>query len=116
MVKTPKPRLFNFWGFNTQGDFGPYTFYTSARGKLVFFLRAPPKQAPSVWQLNQRARWKAIADLWSSTTADVRSNWEAATQQLNLNLTGYNLFIWYHCHRDRDTIRTIERQTGITLL
>lgn len=115
-MKTPKPRLFDFWGWNTQGDFGPWTFYTSKRKGLVFFLRAPPKEQPSPWQIHQRAVWTAIADLWKSTTQETRDNWELATKRLRLSITGYNLFVWYHCSHDREAIATIERQSGLQLI
>ncbi len=115
-MRIDKPHLFNFWGWNTQGDFGPYTFYTSKRKGLVFFLRAPPKEKPSVWQTHQRTIWKQIADLWTNTTEENRTNWEKASKKLRLSITGYNLWMWYHCHADRKIIETIERQSGITLL
>ena len=116
MVKSDKPRLYQFWGWNTQGDFGPYTFYTSKRKGLVFFPRAPPKEPASPWQTHQRKIWTAIADMWTNTTQANRDAWEAASKKLRLSITGYNLWMWYHCHGDRPTIATIERQSGITLL
>jgi len=115
-MKLKEPHLFQFLGWNTQGDLGPYTFYTSKRGALVFFIKAPPTCPPSILQTRQRMKFKALASYWKSITQVDRDNWEFATKKIKLNLTGYNLFTWYHTVGDRPTLATIERLANVTLI
>jgi hypothetical protein len=115
-MKLTKPSLLQFLGFNTQGDLGPWTFYTDKRKNLVFFVKAPPTSPPSIHQTLQRSRFTTIGHYWSHHTDDVKALWEFATQKLKLNLTGFNLFTWYYTVGDRQTLATIERLANVTLI
>lgn len=108
--------LLRFLGWNTQGDLGPWTFYTTKQHKMVFFIKAPPHGPPSYLQTLQRQAFRMAAAYWQRHTPTQKAAWENATHVLKLNLTGYNLFVWYHTAGDRATIATIERLSGITLL
>lgn len=103
-------------GFNVQGDIGPYTVYTSRRGKFVVFDRAPPLAPASYAQLRMRNTWRLAALGWRLLPEAQKQNWERATQTLDLTLTGYNLWIFWRSKRDRPSIQTIERQARVTLL
>ena len=46
MVMTPEDIMLSFLGFGATGDLGPLTVYTNKRGKLVWFLKAPPTCPP----------------------------------------------------------------------
>ena len=115
MAQVP-PALFKLWGFNTQGDWGPFTFYTNKRNALVFYLRAPPKKPWSPIQLAQQAKFADAAHAWTALPPAAKANWERATHLAHLRITGYDLWMYWTLRYDDQAIRTIERQTGITLL
>lgn len=103
-------------GFNVQGDIGPYTCYTARDGRWVVFDKAPPQAPASYVQLHQRNRWRLAAKAWNQLTENNKANWELATQKLRLQLTGYNLWIYFQTTGDAATIRTVARQSGVDLL
>lgn len=115
-MKTSKQTLFRYWGWNTQGDFGPWTFYTSRRNALVFYPRAPPTKPPTIPQAQQRALWTAAALYWSAQSQATRDKWELASKQAHLSITGLNLWMYFHTGGDRAAIATVEQQTGLQLL
>ncbi len=109
-------KLLRFMGLNTQGDFGPWTFYTGARQQLVFFIKAPPLEPPSPAQTTRRNAFRLNAYVWRSISQAARENWERASQVAHLKITGWNLFTYWNLTYDRATIATIERITGLFLL
>jgi len=116
MLLATKTKTLNLLGLRPTGDLGPLTGYTSKRGKPVWFLKAPPTSPPTGWQIHQRNLFRQIARHWRELPADVRADWQEAARLAHLNITGYNLFVYFHTSRDRDAIATIEHQTGIQLL
>ena len=106
---------FKFWGWNTQGDWGPLTFYTSQRHKLVFFAKAPPTTPASELQLIERNNWRSVAWLWRQLTPAQRADWERATKRASLRINGYDLFTHQMTRPNVTTAHTIERNTGIIL-
>jgi len=115
-MKLDDRQLHKFFGFNTQGDLGPYTFYTDKRGQLVFFLKAPPKTPGSPFQLVCRDNMRLAAKFWNALPITKRLAWEAATKRLSLKLTGYNLFTFWFIKGDDNVIRTIEHQSNTALI
>jgi len=105
-----------FFGFNTQGDLGPYTFYTDKRKGLVFFLRAPPLQPPSKLQTTVRNNIRLAAMSWKSLNQSHRDRWELASKKAHLKITGYNLFVFWTIKHDDACIHTIERLTNLNLI
>jgi len=105
----------NWIGFNIQGDIGPLTLYTSARGKLVGFLRAPPLNPPSPTQEAIREYFRQCAAEWRSLSTDQRNQWLQAARRARISIGGYNLYTWFWRTRNEDQLATIERQSGITL-
>lgn len=108
--------MFRFLGWNTQGDLGPYTFYTSKRKGLIFYAKAPPTSPPSPLQLLQRDRWRNAAEAWTAAAAATREVWNLASARARLRIGGCNLWMFHRLTGDDAAIRTIERQTGLTLL
>ena len=108
-------RTLNLLGINMQGDFGPWTCYKRVNQRLVYFAQAPPKTAPSAWQIANRAKWKQYARLWSAIGEEGRKAWHDCAALLNLHVTGWNLFIWHLSKQDQVAIDRIQEQTGITL-
>jgi len=103
-------------GLNVQGDLGPLTFYTSGRGKFVWFPRAPPTSPPSNLQTQLRAQFSQAATWWRALTQADRASWELATRRARLRINGYNLWVWYCRTRARQQLASIERAAGITLV
>lgn len=108
--------LLRFLGMRPTGDLGPLTIYTNKRGRMVAFPKAPPEKPASLFQTAQRNRFRAAGTLWRTLTEDQKHEWQAAADIAGLYCTGYNLFLYYVLTRDDSTIRTIEHQTGRTLL
>jgi len=107
-----KQHTLNLLGLNPTGDLGHLTAYTSRRHGTVWFPKSPPLTPPTLWQLRQRDRFRHVAYLWSKLDDQTRELWALAARLANLYVTGYNLFTWYQCTRDRAALSTIERQSG----
>lgn len=108
--------LFRFLGWNTQGDLGPFTFYTSKRKGLIWYDKAPPTCPPTPLQLLQRGRWATAAAAWTQQTPATRASWNLAAARAHLRIGGLNLWMYHRLSFDEGAIRTIESQTGLTLL
>jgi len=116
MLIDAESKVLKLCGFSPTGDFGPLTGYTSKRGKAVWYMKAPPKTPATGWQRQQRSRFRFAALAWRSLTSSQRAAWLAAARKARLNITGYNLFVWYQLVREIAVIRTVERQSAIDLL
>lgn len=114
-MKLDDRQLHKFLGWNTQGDLGPFTFYTDKQKGLVFFLKAPPKKPASFFQQIMRQNFRDAAAIWNAFLPQAQTNWELATKRLSLQLTGYNLWTFYFITGDDHVLDTIERQSGLTL-
>lgn len=109
------PKLFNFFGWNPTGDFGPWTIYTAKNKKPVMFIKAPPTKPPTYRQQYHRAQWTAFARSWKHMAKQERKLWELATKRASLYLTGYNLFVWWRTTHDTATLESIIRQSGVEI-
>ncbi len=105
-----------FWGWNTQGDFGPWTFYTDKRKGLVYFVKAPPLEPPSLLQTSVRNAVRLSAYTWRSLSAAQQRAWQTAATRAHLQITGFNLFTSWNIKKDDAAIHTIERLSGIKLI
>lgn len=112
----PKTSILKYLGFNTQGDLGPWTFYTSKRKGLVFFTKSPPLEPPTLLQIHQRNKFRLAGYVWRTLPPDVQATWQAAAIAAALRITGYNLFVHWITKQDHEVIHTIERQSGINLI
>jgi len=108
--------LLRFLGWNTQGDLGPWTFYTDRRKGLVFFPRSPPNKPPSFLQRKQRNRFKMAAAAWRILTPEKRDAWSRAAAAAHLRITHHNFFVYWFLTKDDAAVRTVEHQTGYTLI
>lgn len=108
--------LLAFLGWRIQGDLGPWTFYTSARGSIVWYERTPALNPPSAIQQVMRDRWRIAAQAWHSLDQETKARWELASQRANLHITGYNLWVYWRTTQDRTSVETVARQSGLTLL
>lgn len=116
MIIAPGDKLLNLLGFGPTGDLGPLTGYTTKRGRPVWYLKAPPKTPPTQYQIHYRNLFRLTAMAWRALPAAARRDWLDVSRRANLRITGYNLFLWYNHSRDTAVIKTLEHQTGITLL
>ncbi len=106
----------HFLGFNTQGDLGPWTFYTDKRKGLVYFVKSPPLEPPSLLQTSVRNAVRLSAYTWRSLSEVQRSNWELAAKRAHLQIHGYNLFVFWILRKEDAAIHTIERLSNIQLI
>ena len=113
---TPTDNILCLLGWNPTGDLGPLTGYTTKRGKVVWFLKAPPTCPPTDWQVHQRNKFRLVAAAWKGLSAAAREQWHLAEVRGRLNITGYNLFAYWSLSKDDAAIHTIERQTATTLI
>jgi len=100
----------------TNGDLGPYTFYTSSRKRLVVFPKTWPKDPATYHQTLYRNRWRHAALRWQSLPAEVRLRWKVMARRANLTITGYNLYIVYILGKGTKTVETIQRQTRLNVI
>lgn len=107
--------LLKFLGFNTQGDLGPWTFYTAKDKGLVWFVKAPPLKPPSYLQSHQRNVFRNSARMWRAYTPAQRLLWMRAARLANLRIHGYHLFTYVNATRDTSILPAIERLSFITL-
>ncbi len=108
--------LFSIFGFVIWGDFGPLTLYRDKQGKIVAFEKTWPDKPASPLQTIQRQRFADAAAAWQSLTFTARGQWETASRRASLCMHGYDLFVHWHLSADDQAIKTLERQTGTTLL
>jgi len=108
--------ILRYLGFNTQGDLGPWTFYTSKRKGLIFFVKAPPLEPPSPLQIHQRNKFRLAGYVWRTLPEPVQKEWQRAALAARLRITGYDLFVHWICRQDDSYIATIERQSRIDLV
>lgn len=104
--------LLRYLGFNTQGDLGPWTFYTSKNKGLVWFIKAPPLEPPSFLQTHYRNLFRAAARIWNAFSQPQRDAWLDAAEVAHLTVHGYNIFVYYQVTRDDGFIPTLERLLG----
>ena len=115
-MKTIPPSIWQFIGVLTNGDLGPYTFYTSRRKRLVVFLKTWPKDPATYNQTLNRDRWRHASVRWKALDQSTRTAWSDLGRAANCNVSGYNLFIHYITGKGLLTIRTLQRNTGINVL
>ena len=115
-MKTIPPSIFQFLGTNTNGDLGPYTFYTSARKRLVVFPKTWPKDPATYHQTLYRNRWRHAAARWRALDANTKLLWKTLAQKANLTISGYNLFIHYILGKGTQTVLTCQRITAIDVI
>lgn len=115
-MKTIPPQIHQFLGVNTNGDLGPYTFYTSKRKRLVVFLKTWPKDPATYNQTLNRNRWRHAAIRWRRLSTSARNDWTLLARRANTTVTGYNLFIFYMMNTNIKIIETLQRQTGINVI
>lgn len=115
-MKIIGPSLFQFIGTNTNGDLGPYTFYTSHRKRLVVFPKSWPKDPATYHQTLYRNRWRHAALRWRNLTPETRTLWESLSKRGNCTVTGYNLYIFYILGKGTKVIQTLQRNTGVDVI
>lgn len=116
MVKAIPPSIFQFLGVLTNGDLGPFTFYTSRRGRLVFFPKSWPKDPATFHQTLYRNRWKHAAIRWRGLSQDLRRDWERMAKRAHLTISGYNLFMFYILGKGTKVVETIQRVAHMNVI
>jgi hypothetical protein len=114
-MQQARPSSWTFLGLKIQGDLGPFTCYTSKRGRVVWYLKAPPTTPPTDTQIAQRNAFRYAAAAWNAFAAEERAQWETAAKRACLRITGYDLCTYYFLTEDNATLETLEHQTGRTI-
>lgn len=112
-MRTASPSLLQMMGVVVNGDYGPYTLYTSQRKRHVIFLKTWPKDPATYHQNLHRNRWRQAGQRWRNLDDAGRDLWRQLAAKAHATVTGYNLFIVYMVQADLGAIKTLERQTGI---
>ena len=89
-------RLAKFWAqlnFGVAGDVGPFTCWTTKRGKTVFIKRAPPDKPPSEKQRQQRLRFRKAFQNWQNETEETRQRWKKLVNRGGWCLSAHNLYM-----------------------
>lgn len=115
-MRTIPPSIWQFIGVLTNGDLGPYTFYTSHRKRLVVFPKTWPKDPATYNQTLNRDRWRHAGIRWKALSQSTKSAWSQLARDGNCTVTGYNLFIHYIVGKGSGTIQTLQRNTGIDVI
>jgi len=111
-----KTELLRFLGFSTQGDFGPWTFYTGRRNQLVWFVKSPPLEPPSQLQTSRRNAFRLNGYLWRRLSPEHQNDWETAAKRAHLRINGHNLFTYWNLTKDDAAVRTVERLSHVKLI
>lgn len=111
-MKPAHNALWRFLGFNTQGDLGPITFYTSKDQGLVIYLSTSPKKPQSARQRHQRNRFRAAAQTWNLFSRAERQAWERAAKKARLRISGFNAWIHINLSEDLAWYATLSRKAG----
>lgn len=116
MPSTPRKNPICFIGLHPTGDLGGLTAWTNQAGRVVWIDKSPPLNPPSTLQSQMRNLFRLYATAWRALPVARRLAWLRAARKCHLYATGYNLWVYYQRTLDAATIRTIERQSGETLL
>lgn len=115
-MKTIPPSIFQYLGVLTNGDLGPYTFYTSSRKRLVIFLKTWPKDPATYHQKLNRDKWRHAATRWRGLSTQTRDDWARLARKANLTISGYNLYLHYITGKGTGTVRTCQRIANIDVI
>lgn len=115
-MKTLPPSIWQYLGYLTNGDMGPYTFYTSHRKRLVVFLKTWPKDPATYHQKLNRDRWRHAAIRWHGMPQETRDLWKELGMKAHLTISGYNLFIHYMMGKGTGAVLTCQALTGIDVI
>lgn len=105
----------SWMALQVQGDIGPLTCYTDSVGRLIAFLKAPPRVPETLNQKRNRDKFVAAGLAWRGLTSADRQCWRLACSKANLACTHFNLWVACWIRNDWSFARTISAQTGIPL-
>jgi len=103
-------------GLIVSGDIGELTIYTDRRGRKIAYPKAPPKEPPSVMQINCRRRFRSAQLQYMALTPSQKLAYEDLARGAGLCLTGQNLLIHVAMKHTFGTLTTLMQQTGISVI
>lgn len=109
-------KLFTYMGFRLSGDLGKYTMYTYCRRRPVFFLKSPPLTPATAAQIRQRNRFRIVGYYWRSLGPVRQALWQQLAFRARLNITGYNLFLYFAIKQDYVYLKLLIARTGVDVL
>ena len=75
------------------GDVGPFTVWTTQRGKVVWIKRAPPDKPASDRQRQQRLRFRLAWMNWKAEPEEVKEKWRAIISHTQICMSAHNLYM-----------------------
>lgn len=118
-IMTEKEReLARFWSqlnFGVAGDVGPFTCWTTKRGKTVFIRRAPPDKPPSEIQLQQRLRFRKSFQQWKAEPEEIKAKWKALVSYGGWCLSAHNLYMSLAMNPEPELFKTWTEKAGIEM-
>src|SRR4030042_5782615 len=91
---SPSPSMSPFFGFNCQGNFGPFTIYVNRHRKMIWYLTTPQKEPPTYYRDMQKRKLAAAAAAWNALSSEQRATWILAAGRLRLRIPGYDLWTY----------------------
>jgi len=67
-------------------------------------------------QTHRRNQFRLIAASWRTLSRNQQNRWKTLAARARINITYYNLFVYYMTTHDLATIKTLQHQTKITVL
>gem|GEM_PF-6714551 len=111
-------RLANFWAqlnFGVAGDVGPFTCWTTKRGKAVFIRRAPPDKPPSEKQKQQRLRFRMAYQHWKAEPEEVKQKWRALVNFGGWCLSAHNMYMSLCMNPEPERLKYFSEQLGFEI-
>lgn len=108
-------KMMKIIGFDPTGDFGAITYYTTRRGRVVGYDKAPPLKPATSRQMVRRNRWRRAAECWQLLSPEQKEQWHAAARRARLRIHGYNLFLFFQTTQQWSLADAISRQSGINI-
>jgi len=114
MALTPNPTG-KLLGWGWQGDIGPVTYYTSARGKIVAFSKSPPLSPPTRTQVVFRNLFRAAGRSWRMLTEPQKQWWRDLAKKAGTRCVGFGLYLWFARSQDTATLASLARAAGMEI-
>lgn len=95
------------------GDVGPFTCWTTKRGKTVFIKRAPPDKPPSQAQLKMRLRFRAAFLSWKSLDPETQAKWRQIVDYTGMCLSAHNLYMGLAMTPDPERLASVAADAGV---
>lgn len=102
-------------GLIVSGDVDGLTIYTDRHGRKVAYPKAPPKEPPTISQVNLRERFRLAQAQYMALSPAGRADWEQISVRSGICMTGQNLLIHVAMKHSLALLDTLMNQTGVSV-